>query len=203
MFIDPINLLLWRTLAIFLLAVSASGSLLGLMLIFKPQLLERVNRIANRWISTRHLNQFLDRSYSIERWCYRYHRVLGVLVVLGASYVLIHFSMLFDKHAAMQRLSRYVPDSLSDVLLDSLVLSALTGATVALAVGLFLWLRPSMLRGMEVGANQWVSSRRATKPLEVPRDQVDRFVVQHAHRIGWLLLLASIYLFFIMFRLLF
>lgn len=202
MLIAPVELLLWRALAVFLLLGSVSGLLLALLLIFKPQWLERVNRIANRWISTRHLNQFLDRSFSIEHWCYRHHRLLGVTVMLGAGYILCYFGLLFDKAAAMGHLSRYLPSSLLDALLDALVLSSLSGAAVAFAVGLFLWLRPSMLRSMEIGANQWVSSRRATKGLEIPRDQVEHFVARHARRVGWLLLLASIYLFFIMFRLL-
>lgn len=202
MFIDLIDLWLWRALAIFLLLCAASGTLLALLLIFKPQQLECINRIANRWISTRHLSQLLDRSFSIESWCYRHHRALGMLVVSGAGYILIYFGLLFDRSAVVQHWSRYAPDSLSGVLLDSLVLGSLSGAAVAFSAGLFLWLRPSMLRGMEAGANRWVSSRRATKSLEIPREQVDRFVVQHAHRIGWLMLLASIYLFLIMLRLL-
>jgi hypothetical protein len=61
-------------------------------------------------------------------------------------------------------------------------------------------LRPSLLRGMEEESNQWVSSRRATRVLEIPRDDADRFVMRHAQRAGWLLLLASIYLFFAVFR---
>jgi hypothetical protein len=80
-----------------------------------------------------------------------------------------------------------------------LVLGSMVGGTVALIVGLFLWLRPSLLRGMEEQANVWVSMRRASKVLDVPHDQVDRYVARHAQRVGWLLLLASIYLFVVMF----
>lgn len=202
MLVDPVELLLWRGLAIFFLFGSISGLLLAWLLIFKPQLLENINRIANRWISTRHLNQFLDRSFSIEYWCYRHHRPLGVAVMSGAGYILFYFGLLFDKDATMRHLSRYVPGRLLEGWLDALVLCSLTGAVVALAVGLFLLLRPSMLRGVEVHANRWVSSRRATKGLEISRQHIDQFVVRHARRVGWLLLLASIYLFFIMFRLL-
>jgi hypothetical protein len=81
-----------------------------------------------------------------------------------------------------------------------MVVAALVAGAVALIVGLFFWLRPSLLRGMEDEANQWVSSRRATKVLDEPHIQVDRFVARHAQRVGWLLLLGSIYLFFVTFR---
>jgi len=199
---DLMEMFLWRDLAIFLLICAPLGAAISLMLIFKPQLMERFNRMANHWISARHLNHFLDRSISIEHWFYRYHRAFGAAVVLGALYIFVYFGIIFDKSYALQNLHWKIPTSLLDGLLDALVLSALTGGVVAFMVGLFLWLRPSLLRGIEAEANQWVSSRRAIKVLEVPRDQVESLVVRHAQRVAWLLLLGSICLFFITFRLL-
>ena len=196
------DILLWRALALFLLIGALIGMALGLLLISKPHLLERINRIANRWVSMRQIDRPLNRIISLEQWFYQYHRPLGILVILGACYILVYFNLLFDKAAALQRLTGYVPNRLLDGLLDGLVLTSLTGATVALFVGLFLWLRPSLLRGIEEGANQWITSRRATKVLDVQRDQVDHFVARHARRVGWMLLLGSIYLFFALFRLL-
>ena len=196
------DILLWRALALFLLIGALMGMALGLLLISKPHLLERANRIANRWISMRQIDRPLNRFISLEQWFYQYHRPLGILVILGAGYILVYFSLLFDKAAALQRLTGYVPNRLLDGLLDALVLTSLTGAIVALFVGLFLWLRPSLLRGIEEEANQWITSRRATKALDVQHDQVDRFVTHHARRAGWMLLLGSIYLFFVLFRLL-
>ena len=196
------NIFLWQALAIFLIVGALMGVAVSLLLIFKPHLMARVNRVANRWISMRHADRWLDHSISIEQWFYQYHRPLGILVILGAGYILVYFGLLFDKAIALQRLAGHMPVRLLDGLLDALVLASLTGAAVALFVGLFLWLRPSLLRGIEETANQWVSSRRATKVLDIPRDQVERFVAIHAQRVGWLLLLGSIYLFFAMFRLL-
>ena len=199
---NPAEIILWRALAIFLLVGALLGLALGLLLIFRPQLLGRVNRVANRWISTRHISQMMDHSIGIEHWFYKHHRVMGMAVVLGATYIFIYFGLLFDKAHMLQRMSSMVPARLLDGLLDALVLSALIGAAVAMIVGLFLWLRPSQLRGIEEQANLWISTRQATKILDVPHDQVDRFVERHAQKAGWLLLLGSIYLFFVLFRLL-
>ncbi|MDD5301258.1 MAG: hypothetical protein PHD65_12295 [Gallionella sp.] len=200
----PTNLMeifLWRDLAIFLLIGSFVGTAISLLLITRPQLMEYFNRIANHWISARHLNHFLDQTISIEFWFYRHHRALGAAVMLGAVYIFIYFGVMFDKHYALRYSQWGIPLGLLDGLFDALVLSSLTGAVVSFMVGLFLCLRPSLLRGIEEGANQWVSSRRAIKMLEVPRDQVESFVVRHMQRVGWLLLLGSICLFFATFRL--
>lgn len=199
---NPVNLILWQSLAIFLIVGALTGVAVSLLLIFKPHLMERVNRAANRWISTRRLNQLLDRSIGIEHWFYRHHRPLGMLIVFGACYILAYFGMLFDKATALQRLSGYMKVFLLDMLLDALVLASLTGAAAALFVGLFLWLRPSLLRGIEESANQWVSSRRATRMLDIPHDQIEQFVAGHAQSMGWLLLVGNIYLLFAVLRLL-
>lgn len=197
-----INIILWQSLAIFLIVGSLMGVAVSLLLIFRPHLMVRINRVANRWISTRHLDQWLDRSVSIEHWFYQHHRPLGILIVFGACYILVYFGLLFDKPIALQRLAGYAPSWQLDILLDALALASLVGAVVALFVGLFLWLRPSLLRGIEEEANRWISWRRAAKPLAISRDQVEQFVAGHAKRLGWLLLLGSIYLFFAVLRML-
>lgn len=199
---DPTDIFLWEALAIFLLIGALLGILLGLVLIFRPRLLERVNRVANRWVTLRHITRWLDRSISIERWFYQYHSAAGLAVVAGAAYIFVYFGFLFDKPSTLLHLGGTISPVLLDWLLDALVLSLLTGAAVALVAGLFLWLRPSMLRGMEAEANRWVSSRQVTRTIDVPHDRVDRFVAHHARQSGWLLLLGSIYLLFAMFRVL-
>jgi len=195
-----IDIFLWRALAIFLLIGAIMGVAVSLLLIFKPHLLARTSQMANRWVSTRRMDQMLNRSIGIEQWFYQHHRLLGILITFGACYILVHFGLLFDKPATLQSLSGYAPSWLLDILLDALVLASLIGAVVALFVGLFLWLRPSLLRGIDESANQWISTDRAVRVLEVPHDQVERFVAGHFKRVGWLLLVASGYLFFVLFR---
>lgn len=200
MLTEPVKNLLWHDLAIFLMLGALLGILLGLLLIVKPHIVERINRLANRWVSTRHISRWLDRSISIEHWFYHRHRATGLIIVAGASYILFYFGMQFDKAYTLQHLSGTFPAQLLDGLIDALVLGSLVGGAVALIVGLFLWLRPSLLRGMEEEVNLWVSTRRVTRVLDVPHGQMDRFVASHAQRLGWLLLLAGIYLFVAMFR---
>ncbi|NDP39419.1 MAG: hypothetical protein GZ093_11825 [Rhodoferax sp.] len=193
--------LLWRSLAIFLLIGALMGVATALLLIFKPQLLQRINRVANHWVSTRHISQLMDRSIRTERWFYRHHLVMGPLVVVGAGYMLLYFGWLLDRAAALRALKGYIANPpLAGALLDVLLLFALIGAVVALLIGAVYWVRPSLLRGLETQSNRWVSSRKATKVIDVTHEQVDRFVVQHAQGVGWLLLAGSVYLLVVMFR---
>lgn len=197
---DTIDIILWQSLAIFLLLSALTGVMLGLLLIFKPHLAEYAGRMANRWVSTRRLTEPMDRRINIEGWFFKYHRPMGMLVMLGAGYILVSFSLTFDKATALRRLSVYVPTNLLDILVDSLVFFALLGSVVALFIGLFMCLRPSMLRGVDEISNQWISLRRITKPLSMPYNQTENYTSHHKQRVGWLLLLGGIYLSFVTFR---
>jgi hypothetical protein len=192
---DLADVFLWRALSIFLLVGALMGIVVSLLLIFKPHLMIHVNRTANRWVSMRPISRWLDRSISIERWFYRHHRAMGASIVLGAGYILVYFGVLFDKTQMLRHSRVKIPAKLLEGLLDALVLCSLVGGAVALAAGLFIWARPSLLRGIEKKSNRWVTSRRATKVLDVTHDRADRFVEGHAWRVGWLLLLGSLYLF--------
>lgn len=192
----PVSMILWQSLAIFLIVGALMGIVVSLLLLIRPQLVAPINRLVNRWVSTHHLNRFLDRSINIEQWFYRHHRLLGVVIAGGACYMLGYFGLWFNKPNAMQHLSVHAPDWLLDILLDALVLTSLIGAGLALFVGLFLWLRPSLLRSIEAETNRWISSRRATEVLDAPHQQVEHFVAGHLQRVGWLLLVGSTYLLF-------
>lgn len=199
------EIILWRSLATFLLVGAVAGVVVSLLLIYRPAMFERLNRAASRWISMRRLDRGADRRISLEQWFYRHHRLLGMLVCLGAGYVFVYFGLLFDKSHALPHLAAHLsvrPTMIGGLegLLDALVLASLTGAVVSLFVGLLLWLRPSVLRGMEERANRWVSARRSTRFLDVPHNT--RFLSRHNRRTGWLLLLGSLYLLFLMIPLL-
>jgi hypothetical protein len=186
---------LLQSFVIFLMVGSLAGMVVGALLLLRPQSLQRVSQKLNRWISTRHLDHALERSINLDPWFYRYRRTCGTLTLLGACYILYFFTVGIDRVNTLSGLvSHYkLPASFVAALLDALVMSALLGALLAAFVGLFLLLRPSMLRDFEQTANQWVSVRRAMKPMETAREGVDEFVFQRGRQIGMLLVLGSLY----------
>jgi hypothetical protein len=186
---------LLQSLAIFLIVGSLAGMVMGAMLLLHPQSLQRASQILNRWISTRHLDQALERSFNLDPWFYRYRRTGGTLTLLGAFYILYFFTVSMDRTNTIAGLAKHFkqPPLLVEGLLDALVLSAVMGALLAAFVGLFLMLRPSMLRDFEQVANQWVSLRRALKPVEISRNSVDEYVFRHGRQAGMLLIVGSLY----------
>lgn len=186
---------LLESLVMFLIVGSLVGMAVGALLVLRPQSLQRAGQLFNRWVSTRKLDQSLERSISIDPWFYRYRRAASALTLLGACYVLYFFTVSMDRAHVIGELSSHFnyPSAFIGWLLDALVLSALLGALFAAFVSLSLLLRPSVLRDFEEGANRWLSLRRGLKPMEIPRQNVDEFVLQHGRQAGILLVLGSLY----------
>ncbi len=185
----------FQSAIIFLLVGSVAGLLVGALLVFRPQLFDSLSLVLNRWISTRSMDKSLESSFSLDPWLYRYRHWTGAAILLGALFVLFYFTVRLDRVATIEGLAKhfnYYP-SIVGGLLDALVLSSLLGALCALFVALSMMFRPSLLRGFEDSANQWLSLRRALKPMEVPRDNMERYVQRHTRQVGLFLLIGSLY----------
>lgn len=191
---------LLHILAQFLSVSGCLGVALGLILIIKPAYFERLNLVANHWISFRCLSSFFDRSVKVEQFFYRNHRVMGLLITLSACYIFIYFGALLDKSHSLLALADTLPPPFLEIALDTFVLTLLVGGAMGLVVGVFLWLRPSLLRGLEDQSNQWISTRQSMRFLDVSHDGVNAYVSCHLRRVGWGLFLASLYLEFLLFH---
>ena len=185
---------LLRSLVLFLLLGSVAGLLAGALMLWRPERLARVSKVANRWVSTRQMGRTLERSVNIDHWFYRYGHLSGAVLLAGAIYIIYIFTLHFARADLLAIFARMhlVQPLLLGPLLDTLVLVFLAGALLALLVGLFLIFRPSLLRDLEFGANQRISMRQSLKSVEVQRD-LDQLVFRHVRLVGVLLLCGSLY----------
>ena len=180
---------------LFLLLGSVAGMLVGALLLFYRDRLQRISDCLNRWVSTRHLDRQLERRITLDPWIYRHRRLSGAALAGGALFILYYFSVALDRADIVRGLAQRLayPQALAEAMLDALVLSAFIGGVCALLAALFILFRPSTLRGFETQANQWLSLRQALKPLEVPRDTMEIYVERHARQIGIFLLAGGLY----------
>jgi hypothetical protein len=186
---------LLQSAIIFLIIGSVAGMIVGALLLFGQGRLKILGNFLNHWVSTRRLDRPLEKRISLDPWFYRHSQLTGIVIVAGALFVLYYFSFALDRAQIAAGLAHRLayPLALAEALLDALVLVALLGALGAVLTALFILFRPSLLRGFEGKANQWLSLRKSMKPLEVPRDNLDLYVEQHARQFGVFMILGGLY----------
>lgn len=78
-------------LAGFLAIVNLLAFILGVVLFVRPSALKPVERIANRWYSTRQATRALDREFeTMDSAVMRHPRLTGGLIIVGAFYILLN-----------------------------------------------------------------------------------------------------------------
>ncbi len=184
-----------RSLLLFLLLGSVGGLLAGVALLLRPEWLQRLSKQGNRWVSTRQMGRSLEKEINVDHWFYRYGHLSGLLLLAGAVYIVYKLTSQISRGDMLINIAKLklVPPVWVSPVLDTLVLVFLAGAVAAAIVSVFLIFRPSMLREMELGANQNVSMRESLKPLEIQRGNLDHLVFEHVRLVGALLLGGSLY----------
>lgn len=162
----------------------------GVLLLVRPPALFALNAILNRWIDTDSVLGKLDQPHHIERFLYRHHRVLGVMIVAGAGFVLWRWAFAYERSELLAALgTRWLARGLDWVpAAVETALVALHGAI--LVVGVLVIFRPSALKGFERTANRWQRGP-VTTPLDSVIGGVDDAFEGYPRVSGLLLVLAA------------
>lgn len=157
---------------------------IGVLMLAAPQHLSAIFKFSNRWISTRKLTKLLEQPRPTERAMLRYPRVLGAILLASALLILIKGANFITSMSAAdggKMLAQLYGDAKIssgawETLWISLIAFIVIGAVTAIMVGLMALFRLDWLRHWSGSANRWVSTRRLTKPLDVPHYQLDELV---------------------------
>ena len=183
-----------------LLTAIVLGALLGLavgvLLLLDTARVLRWNERLSRWISTREAAQRFDRPHDIKRFVYRAHRVIGVLVVAGSLYCLDVLTFGFAPGALARAFRDLGSVSLLEATFESTRLFLLVGNVAALAAGIVLCFRPSLLKGIELWADRTYAAREHSAALDQMRFQPDLWVSRHPQLTGALVLAGSAFILF-------
>ncbi len=182
-----------QTIFISLLVGAIVALAAGLLLVFSSERAFRISDLLNRWVSSRAALRPLEEHHSISRPLYRMHRLVGILICVGALYSLLVLGTSQGESAMLKSLAGLGPPRFSAWISESLLIIVLTGNLGALLFGLVFIVRPSALRGLEAWADRRISGRKATKPLEEIHVHVDRFTRARPRLVGAVVILGSLY----------
>ena len=151
-----------------------------------------LNERMKRWVSTREAMRPLDVPRSIETHLYRWHGWIGLLLAIGAGFVL-YFAFFNYNLRAVTQLFQVRTSIWVESLLPVAWWIITVGAVAGLIVGILLAARPGLLRAADAWANRSYSGRRATKPLEIMHFAPDRWIVSSPKLWGGIIVAGSLY----------
>jgi len=185
--------ILQQGMLIFLFAGCIASFVIGVWLLIKPAAVLRANQYMNKWFSTRQAMRKLEVPHDTNRFIYRHHIVAGTLIFAGAAFILYSVLFRYDQQAALTSFALKLHPVLVEIWLQSAVALLVLTSLFALLIGLFLVVRPSLLRGFEARANKYYSARAHTKFLEVMRYAPDLTLASFPRLFGVAIMTGSLY----------
>jgi len=184
--------IIWQTFLWVALLGGVMGLLMGLALIFKSSLVFRVSERMNVWISSRQAMRPLEAPIDIERAVYRWHRLIGALLLVGALFTLYVAVLRFQGPELSVVMGKFFRIEIARWVGQSLRIFLIVANVAALLIAAVIILRPSALKPIELWANRQYSGRQATREWEIPRNLIDPIVQNNPRLVGVLLTIASL-----------
>ena len=158
---------------------------IGVLMLVSPKWLNSLFQYSNRWVSTRRMTKPLEKPRPTERAMLRYPRVLGAILLASAALILIKGAIFITGMSVVdggRLLAGFyagadISRSTWEATWISLVVFIVVGTMMAIVVGLMSLFKLAKLKHWLERVNRWVSTRQATKPLDMPHYHLDKMIV--------------------------
>jgi len=176
-----------------LLVATVFALVYGVALLAAPSRTLRFNDVASRWFSTSSVQDALNKPHDLQRLIYRRHRWIGVLLLVGGGYVLWILLARYDPALVAAPLKRSLSPRLAGAILDAAWWLIVPANALAVIVGIIMFARPSLLRGVESFTNREVSTEAVGTMLDGVYSAPDRLIRTYPRLIGIVIVIASLY----------
>lgn len=155
---------IWLTGSLFWLG--AVVMVIGLWLLAFPASFLKTGNLLGRWVSTDSYFETLDRPRYQERAIYKYHKVFGGLIFLGAIYSMVMLIMQVDVTMVIDQFPVIVDGFWSEWFYTVLYYLLLAANGFAVLAGIVVFIRPSLLKDIEAVMNKWIASEQRLRKLD-------------------------------------
>ncbi|NKB38807.1 MAG: hypothetical protein GKR93_16875 [Gammaproteobacteria bacterium] len=182
----------WFMDALFWLGVCIA--LFGGLLLLAPSYAIRLSQSLNRWVSTETFFQVLDKPHNHDRYFYRWHKVLGLLLLLASLYIfyMMFFQTNIESAAALAPI--FKQNEMNEWLYEALKIFFIGVSILIGIIGVIVMLRPSALKSMEEKANRWFHTGESLQKLDSQFVIPENILPGNVRLFGSLVLLGGVYI---------
>lgn len=169
---------------------AALSMLYGFWLIISPKSALTLNQKINKSFSMRKTTKSLEKPISIESWFYRHAKIAGILLMLGAIYLIYLLFWQLD----FNYLAKSLPGLtilMWEWLLQSFQIFFVIMSAIVFLMGFLILVRPSQLKPLEEKANFWISTRQKMQFMSNEMGQADKLLDQFPRQFGTIIIVAA------------
>lgn len=191
--------ILLESAGLILIILLILATLYGLILLLSPPTGLRLNRLLSHPFSTRQYTQPLDRQFHVERYFYRHAKLYGLLLIIGAGYLLYRLFLDFPLENYAQTLPDFLSQNAWAWLLEAARIFLILATLFTLLIGLVVAIRPSNIKSLEQRTNRWVSTREKLAFMSQNLGGIDNMATRAPRVFGGVVFLLGLVLLFVLF----
>lgn len=179
----------------FIFITGFAGSVfLGLIILFKPSLIERISGPANAWYSSRKGTKPLEIRREVDLAFMNNHKTAGWLLFFASfgSLILVLTRVPSDPFTSLT----FINDGtllLVNLFFNTMKWSMIIFSIAGLVVALFKICLPATMKTVNKFFNQWISTRNILHPLERMDYRFDAFVLRYSLFFGIFFCIGGIF----------
>ena len=191
--LEPLMEIMIETGISVLVIFSIVALLVGIILVFAPQKIERLRQISDQWITARKLFKRLETPIDGDSFLYRNHKWVGAVAIILP--VITLYLLLYSVAGELPRSS--VPWQGNyhfwQWLNESAIIFLWVTNVFAFIVGILIFFEPSLLKRIEERSNRWLSTRQGLRRIDRSYSALDELVLTRSRWVGLFLILGSLY----------
>jgi len=175
-----------QTLKIVVFVLGAMGTILSLLLLFAPGLVQVLSDLLNKNMSLDKTLTVLNKTIRTDQLPYRYNIVFGLALIGGSIFFLVFLFFGF-------KITRF-SNILSELIIHSLTLLGKISGFTGIVLGILLLFAPQKMHSIEEGLNAWVDTQPVIDRLNKSYQGVDNIFLRYPVWFGISGLVASMIL---------
>lgn len=170
--------------------------ILGLALIFTPNIALKFNNKVNTHFSMRKATKKIETAIKSEPLFYKHSKLSGAILTVGSLFVLYTLAT-FNAYTLIPHLPKSLPPSVWEWVIESIQIFFYLTCSFILVFGILVFTRPSLIKGLEKAANHWISTRQRFSKMTQDINFTNRLVNTYPRIFGAGITLFSIIILFL------
>lgn len=183
---------IWMLQFLFIIGILLIPVGFGFMLI--PQKIFKMANKLNRWVATDGFFNKLNAPIFKERFFYRHHRVFGISVTVVSVVCIYMLTFQIGIETVTDNIVKLAETEFEKWLFIILYYLLIAAIVLAFIFGLFMFIRPSVLKSFEAWANHWVDTDGPLQVLDKSKNLPDRILPGNPRIFGLVVTLAALYI---------
>ncbi|MEA3287415.1 MAG: hypothetical protein U9Q77_08585 [Candidatus Marinimicrobia bacterium] len=170
---------------------------MGLLLFFKPEILEGLNKSGNKWYSARKSTKSLDIVRDTNSFYFNNNQLIGtVMLVVSIVALYLVYSRIPTSDEYMVIQGNTASAMGIGILLESLRWVLVVTIMLGIPVWGLLVFNPEKLQSVNTYLDKWISTRLLLLPLEQMNNRFDGYVVRNNRVFGAFFVLGACFILF-------